>query len=97
MRIITKEQTKGVMWVAFGLLLLYALIVCLTDFGGINLFVTTGIFFSVLITTVRIADPECLPISIFPNNKFLQGTFVFLIVFMLAHGVFELWKVISTG
>ena len=97
MRIITKEQTKGVMWVAFGLLLLYALIVCLTDFGGINLFVITSVFSSLLITSVRIADPECVPISILPNNKFLRGTFVFLIVFMLAHGVFELWKVMSTG
>jgi hypothetical protein len=97
MRIIAKEQTKGVMWVAFGLLLFYALIVCLTDFGGINLFAITGVFFSCLITTVRIADPECLPISILSNNKFWQGTFVFLIVFMLAHGVFVLWEVISTG
>ena len=97
MRIITKEQTKGVMWVAFGLLLFYALIVCLTDFGGINLFVITSIFLSVLITTVRMADPECLPISILSNNKFWQGTFVFLILFLLAHGVFELWEVISTG
>ena len=97
MRIITKEQTNGVMWVVFGLLLLHMLIVCLTDFGGITLFVTTSFFFSVLITSVRIADPECLPISILPNNKFLRGTFVFLIVFMLAHGVFELWKVMSTG
>ena len=97
MRIIAKKQTKGVMWGAFGLLLFYALIVCLTDFGGINLFAITGVFFSVLITSVRIADPECLPISILSNNKFLQGTFVFLIVFVLTHGVFELWKVISTG
>lgn len=97
MRIITKEQTKGVMWVTFGLLLLYMFIVCLTDFGGINLFVIAGAFFSILITTVRIGDPECLPISILSNNKFWQGTFVFLILFMLAHGVFELWKVISTG
>ena len=97
MRIITKEQTKGAMWVTFGLLLLYALIICLTDFGGINLFFLTGLFFSILITTVRIADPERLPISILSNNKFLQGTLVFLIIFLLAHGVFELWKVISTG
>ena len=97
MRIITKEQTRGVMWVAFGLLLLYALIICLTDFGGINLFVAISIFFTVLVNTVRISDSERLPISILSNNKFLKGTFVFLTFFMLAHGVLLLWKIIFTG
>ena len=97
MRIITKEQTKGVMWGAFGLLFFYALIICLTDFGGISLFVAIGIFFTVLVNTVRISDPERLPISIFSNNKFLKGTFVFLIFFILAHGVLLLWKIIFTG
>ena len=85
------------MWVTFGLLLLYALIICLTDFGGINLFVTIAIFFSVLVNAVRISDPDRFPISIFSKNKFLKGTFVFLVFFLLAHGALLLWKIIFTG
>ncbi len=85
------------MWGVFGLLFLYALIICLTDFGGIHLFVAISILFGGLVNTVRISDPECLPISIFSNNKFLKGTFVFLIFFLLAHGVLLFWKIIFTG
>ena len=71
MGIITKEQTKGAMWVAFGLLLFHALIVCLTDFGGTGLFFI--ITFAVLIANVRTADPDRPPISILSNNKFFRG------------------------
>ena len=97
MRLMTQEQTRGVMWVVFGLLLLYALIICLTDFGGINLFVAICIFFTVLVNAVRISDPERLPISILSHNKFLKGTFVFLTFFVLAHGVLLVWKIIFSG
>ena len=97
MRIVTREQTHGVMWVVFGLLLFHVLIVCLTDFGGADLFLFTAIFSSSLISIVRISDPERRPLSILSNNKFWQGILVFLYVFLLAHAVLLLWKVIFTG
>ena len=97
MRMVTQEQTKGVMWGVFGLLLFHVLITCLTDFGGIDLLLFTAIMSSALISIVRISDPERLPISILSNNKFLRGTFVFLIVFVIVHAVFLFWKIIFTG
>ena len=95
MRIVTQEQTKGVMWGVFGLLLFSALTICLTDFDEIFLFTT--VVFAALISNVRIADPGRRPLSILSNNKFLQGIFVFLIVFHLAHAALLLWKFIFTG
>ena len=93
--LVKKEQTQGVMWGVFVLLLLSALTICLTDFDEIFLF--TAVVFAALISNVRIADPGRRPLSILSNNKFLQGIFVFLIVFHIAHAVFLLWKFIFTG
>ena len=70
MRIVRQEQTQGVMWVVLGVLLLHALIVCLTDFDGADLFLFTAIVSSLLISIVRISDPDRGPLLILSNNKF---------------------------
>ena len=94
----TKKDATMSIWAALVVMFLGVLTILLFNFEESYIFMMMTV---ALITLAHVSYPEPRPKPliqiIFPNNRFLQWTFYFLYLFLGAHIIWRLWKLLFSG
>ena len=94
----TKKDAIISIWAALVVLFLGVFAILLINFEGSYMFLAMA---AMLIRLGHVSYPEPHPeprrIVLFPNNRFLRWTFYSLFLFLMAHAIWQCWKILFSG